>query len=275
MTGQMGYNTAMSENPNFRALAQEFDHARVAAMVLMGSYARGGAGPYSDVDLVRFTVDGKAVPPGDGSHLIDGRLVVVSSVTTTQVEAAFTRPEVAVERIQGLRSGRALIDRDGRFRTLQHRAHDFQWDEEMQVKANHWASHQMVGWIEEARKGLEGLRSGDTGRLLHARFGCSWGLARVMCVQRGILLSGDNALFEEVIANLGSDSPWAHLCRSVYGAGPEPSTLTAQVRSGLQLYSLTAAMLGDIILEEDRPLIANTVSLVTEALSTHDDLMLL
>ena len=127
----MGYNTVMSENPNFGALAKQFDHAHAAAVVLMGSYARGAAGPYSDLDLARFTVDDEAVPPGGGSHLIDGRLVIVTDVTPDQVEAAFTRPEVAVETIQGLRSGQALIDRDGFFRTLQHRATAFQWDEEM------------------------------------------------------------------------------------------------------------------------------------------------
>jgi hypothetical protein len=205
----------MSESPNFDILAKQFDHSHAAAIVLMGSYARGEAGPYSDVDLVRFTLDDEIIPPGGGSHLIDGRLVVVSNVSPTRTEAAFARPEVAVETIQGLRYGRALIDRDGYFRALQHRANAFRWDEEMQTKANQWASSQMVGWIEEVHKGLEGLRSGETGRLLHARFGCSWGLARVMCVQRGIMLSGDNALFKEVIAGVGYDSAWAHLYRTV------------------------------------------------------------
>jgi len=117
--------------------------------------------------LVRFTFDDESVPPGDGSHLRDGCLVVVSDVTPSQTEAAFTRPEVAVETIRGLRSGRALIDRTGLFRTIQNRANAFQWDEEMQSKANQWASGQLVGWIEEVYKGLAGLSSGDTGRLLH------------------------------------------------------------------------------------------------------------
>jgi hypothetical protein len=176
-----------------------------------------------------------------------------------------------VETIQGLRSGHALIDRDSFFRALQDRAIAFHWDEQMQTRANQWASSQLVGWIEEIYKGLEGLRSGDTGRLLHARFGCSWGLARVMCVQRGILISGDNALFEEVITGVGYDSAWAHLLRSVYGAGSEPSMLKDQVRAGLQLYSLTATMLADIVLEKDQVLVTNMVSLINEALSARDD----
>jgi predicted nucleotidyltransferase len=257
----------MVEQPNFRAVAERFDHPDSRAVVLMGSYARGAAGLYSDVDLVRYTKDDRIVLPDSGSHLIGSRLVVVSDVTPTQLEAAFNQPEVAVETIQGLRSGRALLDRDGFFEAIQQRAHSFQWDDEMQAKGNRWASGQMVGWIEEVRKGLEGLRRNDTGRLLHGRFGCSWGLTRVMCVQRGVLLSGDNALFEEVTASVGRDTEWARLCRAVYAAGSEPSTLRDQVKAGLQLYNLTATVLADVLLAEDQPLISATVDLVNHALS--------
>jgi hypothetical protein len=233
----------------------------------MGSFARVAAGPYSDVDLVRFTEDDGTVLPDSGSHLINGRLVVVSDVTSTQLEASFEQPEIAVETIQGLRSGRPLLDRDHFFHAIQQRAHSFQWDDEMQAKANRWASRQMVGWIEEVHKGVEGLRRNDTGRLLHGRFGCSWALARVMCVQRGVLLSGDNALYEEVTTAVGRDTEWTRLCRAVWGIGTEPSTLHQQVIAGLQLYNLTAASLAEVLLAEDQPLIANTVALVNHALS--------
>ena len=261
------YDTGPEENLDFKALAAQFDHLSIKAVVLMGSHARGTAGPFSDVDLVRFTQDDETILPGLGSHLINGRLVVVSDVTPTQLEAAFTKPEVAVESIQGLRSGRALLDPDHFFSALQQRAHAFQWDDKMQAKANRWASRQMVGWIEEVHKGLEGLRQDDTGRLLSARFGCSWGLTRVICVQRGLLLSGDNALFEEVITAVGYDSEWSHLCRTVFAARPEPTTLQQQVTAGIQLYNLTAAMLAEILLPEDQPLISATTALINHALS--------
>jgi hypothetical protein len=260
-------DTRPEEKLDFDALAAQFDHSAAAAVVLMGSFSRGAAGPYSDVDLVRFTEDDGTVLPGSGSHLIDGRLVVVSDVTSTQLEASFEQPEIAVETIQGLRSGRALIDRNGFFNAIQQRAHAFQWDDEMQAKANRWASRQMVGWIEEVHKGLEGLRHNNTGRLLHARFGCSWGLTRTLCVQRGVLISGDNALFEEVTAAVGRDTEWTRLCRAVWGIGTEPSTLHQQVIAGLQLYNLTAAILAEVLLAEDQPLISATTALVTHALS--------
>jgi len=256
----------MITQPNFKAVAKQFDHANARAVVLMGSYSRGEAGPFSDVDLVRFTRDEKSALAGKGSHLLNGRLVVVSDVTPSQVEAGFTQPEVAVEVIQGLRSGQALLDREGFFVTLQQRAHDFTWDEALQEKANRWASRQMVGWIEEVHKGLEGLRSDDAGRMLHANFGCSWGLLRVMCVQRGVLLSGDNALFKEVTGSIGQDTEWTRLCQAVYGADNAPSTLRDRVVVGLQLYVLTAEMIEDVLQAEDAPLVMETAELISNAM---------
>jgi hypothetical protein len=170
--------------------------------------------------------------------------------------------------IQGLRSGRALLDKEGFFAALQKRAQAFAWDEALQEKANRWASRQMVGWIEEVRKGLEGLRRGDIGRMLHANFGCSWGLARVICVQRGVLLSGDNALYKEVTGSIGQDTEWARLCQAAYGAGDEPSTLRDRVVAGLRLYELTAQMIEDALQAEDAQLVMETVTLIDDTLPT-------
>jgi len=260
----------MAGSPDFKALAERFTHADANALVLMGSYARDAAGPYSDIDLVRFAKNEDADLPGDGSHLIDGYLVVVSKVTPDQVEAAFEEPQIAVEVIQGLRQGRPLLDRERVFAKIQERANSFDWDAGMQAKANRWASRQMVGWIEEGHKGLEGLRRNDVGRMLHARFGCSWGLTRVMCVQRGVLLNGDNALFREVTGSMGPDTKWSRLCRSAFGVGPagEPLSLRESVLAGLGLYALTAEMLAGVLNAEDAPLIAETAELIKRTLQT-------
>jgi hypothetical protein len=211
------------------------------------------------VDLVRFTREETAELPGNGSHLIEDRLVIVSQVTPVQVEKGFSQPETAVEVIVGLRSGKALIDKGSTFATIQQRAHEFQWDETMQTKANACASQQMVGWIEEVHKGLEGLRRSDPGRLLNAQFGCSWGLARVMCVQRGVLLTGDNTLVAQVTEVVGEDSLWSRLCRQAFGIGGKFS-LEACVRAGLQLYVETAVLLQPILRPQDTPLIQATVN---------------
>jgi hypothetical protein len=250
-------------------LARRFDTPAVKATALVGSYARGEAGPYSDVDLLRFLAQDAEGLPDSGSHLIDGRLVVVSDVHEADVEEWFLHPEKALKHIPGLRQARPLIDREESFAGLQNRAHAFVWDEEMQAKANAWASEQLVGWIEEVHKGLEGLCRNNIGRLLNARFGLSWGLSRVMQVQRGVFLSGDNDFFTAVEEAIGRDTEWARLRRivfSVEGPGDSPATLHEQVIAGLRLYVVTAEMLVGILRPADAPLVNQTVARIRNIL---------
>ncbi|WIG57726.1 MAG: hypothetical protein OJF49_000471 [Ktedonobacterales bacterium] len=260
----------MSDQPDFAALAHHFDGTGIRAIVLMGSYARGAPGQYSDVDLVRF-VEGDLASSAlaSGSFLIDDRLVVVSDTSSAAVETWFSNPDAAVKVIAGLRVGRALVDRDDYFAAIQERARAFAWDAAMQARADVWASQQMVGWIEEVHKGLAGIRTDDIGRMLNARFGLSWGLSRVMQTKRGVLLSSDNAFYGELITVMGSDSEWVRLRRDAFGIedahGHAPS-LREQVIAGLHLYVVTAGLLTAALQPADAPLIAATVRRIHESL---------
>ena len=244
--------------PDFRTIAAQFDVQEVAAIALMGSFARNDAGTFSDVDIVRFHRGNDTRQAESATYFIRGVLVVVSDVVPSQVEDWFTKPEQAMACIAGLRTARALSDGAGYFRAIQARAHQFVWDEAMQQKANAYASSQMVGWIEEVHKGLEGLRRCDNGRLINARHGLSWGLTDVMRVQKGILISGDNASYLGVTAVLGEESEWVQLSRKSFAIDGDVS-LPDQVRAGLRLYALTAEQLAEVFKPEERTLIEETV----------------
>lgn len=248
----------MATNPDFKTLVQQFSHPSLTAIALMGSFARGDAGPFSDIDLVRFSKENGQQLPDNGSHLINGRLVVVSQVTPQEVAQWFTLPEVAVNVIAGVRQGRPLYDPNGYFAQLQQQAHAFVWDDAMQQKANQWASQQMVGWIEEVHKGLEGLRRDDIGRMLNAKHGLTWGMARVLIVQHGILLEGDNAFYEQLLAHMSTQSEWVKWWQTAFGVG-EPTSLREQVVAGLKVYAETAVLLHAIFDPTHRVLIQNTV----------------
>ncbi len=247
---------------NLQTLTAQFNHPSVTAIALFGSHARGDAGPTSDIDLIRFVNSEEANPPDSGSHLIDDTLVVVSNYTPSTVESWFSEPTAAVSAIAPLRQAQPLLDSTGYFAQLQARAHNFIWTSELQQQADCWASEQMVGWIEEAHKGLEGLRRNDEGRLLNASFGLSWGLTGVVKVQRGILVYSDNTLMEQVMDDVGSASHWSHLCRISFGLAEEegrPPSLRARVVAGLQLYVATVELLQAAIQPQEAPLIARSV----------------
>ena len=250
------------------------------AFALLGSYARGDAGPFSDVDVVRFVSDDKheAEPRSFLIGVEEGKragecraparsfphqwLVVRSTITPNQVESWFSDPGQAVGVIDGLRRGRALWDPDDVFASIQQRARRFEWTQTLQEKADLLAGKELVGWIEEAHKGLEGLRRNDTGRLLNARFGLSWGLAWVMRVQRGVLTASDNTFYDEIISAVGPESRWARLLRRAFGTSNEgesgPLSLREEVLAGLWLYCETFELLKEALPQQDYPLIAAT-----------------
>ena len=78
------------------------------------------------------------------------------------------------------------------------------------------------------RKGIVGLADNDVGRLLNAHFASSWGLSRIMQVQRGVLLASSNDFYAAVAeavgelgmgglaADLGSASPMPMAVRLRY-----------------------------------------------------------
>ena len=128
----------------------------------------------------------------------------------------------------------------------------------------------LVDWIEEVHKGLAGLKHNDIGRLLNARHGLSWGLSRVMKVQRGVLISGDNAFYDELSRSMGQQQEWMQLLRTAFGIENEEGiapTLSEQVRAGLRLYILTAELLAPVLRTEDRPLITHAMQLIREVLN--------
>jgi hypothetical protein len=168
--------------------------------------------------------------------------------------------------ILGICTARSLLDRHSTFAAIQRRAQAFKWDAEIQQKANRWASQQLVGLIEEVHKELEGLRRNDIGRMLNARFGCSWGLSKVVGVQKGVLLSGDNGFYDEVGEAVGADSEWTQLRQIAFGIedkdGKAPY-LREQVTAGLRLYVVTAQLLANALEPADVILIEQTIKLIS------------
>ena len=242
-------------------LIHRFDRSDVVqALILMGSYARNEAGPCSDIDLVRFVVKGAKVSD-DGTHLFQNRtLITICTVDENDYEKWFTNPYEATKWMAGLRIARVLVDRNDFFTNgLQTRARDFVWNNEMQSRANIEASRRMVGWCEEANKGLEGLRrSDDDGRLLNACHGLSWGLSEVIQIHRGILVSSDNNAFNEVELALGDNKRMIDLRRVTFGI-TGINTLRQRVLTGLQFFVLLAEQMADVWQGTDHEIIRHTV----------------
>lgn len=254
-------------------LVRRFDRVdAVQALVLIGSYARQEAGPYSDIDLLRFVRTGRKLSD-DGTHFDEKkRLINISSVEPDAYEQWFSEPHQATLWIAGLRVARALIDREEFFaKGIQVRARNFIWSETIQSRANIEASRRMVGWSEEAHKGLEGLRcQQDPGRLLNAVHGLSWGLSEVLQIQRGVLVSSDNHVFHEVELALGDQQQMIELRRIAFGVGGA-YTLSDRVLAGLKFYVVLAEQMEAVWQRDDIAIIEQTAEDIRRRMSEKNE----
>lgn len=242
------------------------DKTKLLAIALMGSYARGEAGKYSDIDIVCFS-EASAEGQSPLIEVIDEKYLVISFVSSGEVQSWFTQPEKATEYIGGLRFAQPIWDPTGYFAELQKRAFGFVWDESLQQKANIYASKSLFGWLEEVHKALQGLLMGDTGRMLNGLQGLTYGIFNVVRVQRGTMLSGENYFFEEVLNSFGQHSEFARLSRIAFGVG-KGVELSERVLAGLQLFCQTVDMLSDSLSEDVKDGIMFVAREVKEELTT-------
>jgi hypothetical protein len=248
-------------------LAQSFIVPGVRAIALLGSRATKTHGRFSDLDFWRLTQTEKII--GAGSHFVNDIFINVSDATASDAERWFTDPVVATDAILGVRKARIIYDPHADFIALQRRAIGFVWNDELQGGAIEYAGRQMVGWIEEAFKGLSGLERNDANRLLSARHGLSWGLTTLMRVFHGVLASGDNDILKWPMLQFGRDAEWTALQARAFGVASEKDspTLREQVVAGLKLYILTAGIIMPSLSAEHRDKIGCAIRIINTALN--------
>ncbi len=229
-------------------IVAELDKDHIESIALMGSYSRGDAKPYSDVDIVCF-VKPDSSRPDQSIRIIDNKYVVVSYVTPAEADEWFLHPDKATECIGGLRKAVILYDPNHRLKQWKEKAIRFQWTEDLQQKADDYCGEQMVGWLEEVHKALQGLLSDDIGRMLNGLFGLTYGMFKILRVKHGILLEGDNSFYQKVIEHFGAGSEIGKLSEIAFGIKTE-ANLRVRVIAGLGLFIETAEQVMKDLKEE-------------------------
>ncbi|MCD4752877.1 MAG: nucleotidyltransferase domain-containing protein [Anaerolineaceae bacterium] len=255
---------------NLKPILDDFDHPDINGIMLMGSFARGTAHQHSDIDILRLIPEGdnEKIPHG-GTFYYQDHLLIISDIIQTEVEKNFTLPGRICDSIHGFRSMKPLIDRNGMLEKIKIRADQFEWTPKLKKKAHENVSKQMVGWIEEVHKGLNGLETNHIGRLINARFGLSWGLSNVIKIYHGILLTSDNGIYEDIENYLGKDTDWCLQRNQAFGIMDKstmPVSIQQQIQAGLRLYQLTANMVSDALHGHSKELINNASNRINQAL---------
>src|SRR5262245_25672725 len=122
------------------SLVDEFVTTEIVAVALAGSYARGDATHWSDVDIIRYATTMPATSEERYTLAIrDWRLISVSTTTIAAKDADMKQPEVAIFAVPGLRQARILHDPLGALAALHQQARDFTW-EPLRAAASAYAS---------------------------------------------------------------------------------------------------------------------------------------
>lgn len=227
-----------------------------------GSYARGVQDDYGDVDLDVFV---EALPEEAYTlRIFDGKLVSLKYICLADEFASLTKPERAIWSVQGLRQMQILLDDSGRIAELKQAALNFKW-ETLQPAADAYAVEQLMGCAEEAQKIMGGLLKENESKVLYASWGMFKGLSFAAVTQSGLMIDSENRVFALMEERFKDSHPgWVRALRLAFGMDVEadrPAFVTRGL-AALDLYEETARLFKDIITENHREVIENTLQLI-------------
>jgi predicted nucleotidyltransferase len=247
-------------------LITSLDSPNTIGIALTGSHARGDATPLSDVDILCFV---ETLPEDETQHYVlhyrSEVLVSISMTTLADKREQIRKPQSAIFAVPGLRQMRILRDRRDELSKLKAEAEAFIWSP-LQAVADAHASYQLMGFVEEVHKILNGLRKNHEVMLLNATLGLCWGMVNVVAVQSGLLVDSENVYFEAIQGNVGQDSAWSRAFRQASGLAERPDDRYSSVQyracAALQLYRETVILLQPIIRTEHQVIIKQALSLI-------------
>lgn len=249
-------------------LIAELDNDAVTAIVLSGSYARGDATPYSDVDLILFVREPDQVEPKRFLYR-GGYLVSIATNTISHYHQSFTIPEQAIFSVPNMREAHILLDKEEAFSELQCKAREFIW-EPLQPSANIYADTILMEYIEYTYKILRALFIGDELALSEMIAELLIAVTDALAVQRGVLVAGGNTYFLQAQEAAGVDSQWTlyhRLAAGVDMGSGQTHTLEARGFAALRLYQETAKLLQTAIRAAHWEVVEQAMKVVNEALA--------
>lgn len=240
----------MNPPPVMNAIADELLARGACAVWLAGSYARGDAGRYSDIDLGAIYEE-RPAEKGPRLQRRDGHLVSVAWVTAEQTRASFRDPAQLGAAVPGWRRAVLVRDPGGMGAALQEEAIHWDWDRDLEAACDAWVGAEVEFYAEYAQK-IGGCldRHNPLAAAAHRSL-LATRLPLVLSVHRRLLYGGENALLACLADAVGE--PWASTQAAALGLGGED--LEASCAAALRLYALAAAEAGPLLDERQRAII--------------------
>lgn len=245
-------------------LVQEFDHPDIVGITLGGSYARGTATEFSDVDLACFWREGVKPPPKRFLYRQD-KLISIKMTSVAEIREALKRPDSAMHAVSGKR--RLLLDKDGSVAQLFSEIEAFQW-EDLQEAINAQISMWMMLKAEDVQKVLREFEQGNAPGLAYVISKLIEVLTHLTAYCQRIMISSDSSYYQQVQEAAGLTSAWTHFHLIATGlqAGPTGIVpLRARGIAVLHLYRETLIFARPVMQAEHRAIAEQVLRVVQEA----------
>jgi predicted nucleotidyltransferase len=245
-------------------LVLELDHEDIVGITLGGSYARGTATLYSDVDIACFWREGLK-PPLKRFLYRQDKLISIKMTSVTEIREMLKRPQSAMLVVSGKR--RLLLDKDGSVARLLAEIEAFRW-EDLQEAVNAHVSLWMMLKAEDVQKVLrEFQQENATGlALVITHLVAELTLLTALCHRT--LITNDSTYYQQVQEAAGLDSGWTRSHRIATGleAGPtDIAPLRSRGIAVLHLYRETLVFARPVMQIEHREIAEQVLRVVQSA----------
>lgn len=186
-------------------------------LLLTGSYARGDASEFSDVDIIRIVPDisGKEKPLST-LLLCDERIVSLTNTTLAEIECDMFAPQTAIFVIPALRQGKIIFDPQRILLNIQRKASEFEWSA-LKPAAGHYISREITEFAEEVFKIINAIRRTDESAAMIGLLGLCIGMPRILSVHFGAFVPTENSHYQMIQELAGNKSNWTHAFRLAQG----------------------------------------------------------
>jgi predicted nucleotidyltransferase len=215
-------------------LVQELDHPDIVGITLGGSYARGTATQYSDVDLACFWREGVKLPPKRFLYRQD-KLISIKMTSVTEIREMLKRPDSAMLVISGKR--RLLLDKDGSVAHLLAEIETFRW-EDLQEAVNAQVSLWMMLTSEDVQKVLREFQQENAPGLALVISHLVAELTLLTALCHRTLITSDSTYYQQVQEAAGLDSAWTRAHRIAAGLEAGPTAIAPLQARGIAVLHL-------------------------------------
>jgi hypothetical protein len=245
-------------------LVQELDHEDIVGITLGGSYARGTATLYSDIDLACFWREG-VKPPSKRFLYRQDKLISIKMTSVMEIRELLKRPQSAMLVVSGKR--RLLLDKDGSVARILSEIEAFHW-EDLQEAVNAHVSLWMMLKAEDVQKVLREFEQENAPGLAWVITNLVAELTRLTALCHRTVITNDSTYYQQVQEAAGLDSGWTRSHRIATGleAGPtDIAPLRARGIAVLHLYRETLVFARPVMQTEHRDIAEQVLRVVQEA----------